>query len=202
MSEIFPVEVRAKAIAVFFAIAQSFGAFGPWLYGQLIGNGQDHFKLFIGYLIGAGVMIVGAVVEIFLGVDAEQKSLEDIALPLGAKGRPGTMASITGAPRAPAAQVIPSVPGPTLAEEMEERQRRRVGAGEETAPRLLTGDAVQCEAQALTAGCRRPFSLRTSRQSCSRTARASSSSTTWAAARFSSRCRSDDVPGMSSTVGA
>ena len=59
VSEIFPVEVRAKAIAVFFAIAQSFGAFGPWLYGELIGNGQDHFKLFIGYLIGAGVMVIG-----------------------------------------------------------------------------------------------------------------------------------------------
>ena len=57
VSEIFPVEVRAKAIAVFFAIAQSFGAFGPWLYGELIGNGQDHFRLFIGYLIGAGVMV-------------------------------------------------------------------------------------------------------------------------------------------------
>jgi len=40
--------VRAKAIAVFFAIAQSFGAFGPWLYGKLIGNGQDHTKLFWG----------------------------------------------------------------------------------------------------------------------------------------------------------
>jgi len=48
VSEIFPVEVRAKAIAVFFAIAQSFGAFGPWLYGKLIGNGQDHTKLFWG----------------------------------------------------------------------------------------------------------------------------------------------------------
>ncbi len=45
-------------------------------------NGQDHFKLFIGYLIGAGVMIIGGVVDIFLGVDAEQKSLEDIASPL------------------------------------------------------------------------------------------------------------------------
>ena len=54
VSEIFPIEVRAKAIAVFFAIAQSFGAMGPWLYGMLIGNGQDHNKLFLGYLIGAG----------------------------------------------------------------------------------------------------------------------------------------------------
>ena len=83
VSEIFPVEVRAKAITVFFAIAQSFGAFGPWLYGELIGNGQDHFRLFIGYLIGAGVMVLGGLVAIFFGVDAEQKSLEDIAQPLG-----------------------------------------------------------------------------------------------------------------------
>lgn len=78
VSEIFPVEVRANAIAVFFAIAQSFGVFGPWLYGELIGNGQDHFRLFIGYLIGAGVMLIGGVVAPFLGVDAEQRSLEDI----------------------------------------------------------------------------------------------------------------------------
>jgi MFS family permease len=42
VSEIFPVEVRAKAIAVFFAIAQSFGAFGPWFYGKMIGNGSNY----------------------------------------------------------------------------------------------------------------------------------------------------------------
>ena len=82
VSEIFPVEVRAKAIAVFFAIAQSFGAMGPWIYGLLIGTGQDHFKLFVGYLTGAGVMILGGVVDIFLGVAAEGQSLEDIASPL------------------------------------------------------------------------------------------------------------------------
>src|SRR6202041_1545501 len=70
VSEIFPVEVRAKAIAVFFAIAQTFGAMGPWLYGMLIGTGQDHFKLFVGYLIGASVMIFGGLVAIFFGVDA------------------------------------------------------------------------------------------------------------------------------------
>jgi MFS family permease len=103
VSEIFPVEVRAKAIAVFFAIAQSFGAFGPWLYGELIGNGQDHFKLFIGYMIGAGIMLIGGVVAIFLGIDAEQKSLEDIAQPLGA--RPSAhLSAVTGAPRSPAAR--------------------------------------------------------------------------------------------------
>ena len=58
VSEIFPVEVRAKAIAVFFAIAQTFGAMGPGST-DADRNGQDHAKLFIGYLIGAGVMVAG-----------------------------------------------------------------------------------------------------------------------------------------------
>jgi MFS family permease len=104
VSEIFPVEVRAKAIAVFFAIAQSFGAFGPWLYGELIGNGQDHFRLFIGYLIGAGVMVLGGIVAIFFGIDAEQKSLEDIAQPLSASRPSAHLSAMTGAPRPPAAR--------------------------------------------------------------------------------------------------
>jgi MFS family permease len=105
VSEIFPVEVRAKAIAVFFAIAQCFGAFGPWFYGQLIGNGTDHFKLFVGYLIGAGVMVVGAVVETVLGIDAEGRSLEDLASPLGASG-PGLLSNVSGSPRPPAARSV------------------------------------------------------------------------------------------------
>jgi MFS family permease len=100
VSEIFPVEVRAKAIAVFFAIAQSFGALGPWLYGQLIGTGQDHFRLFIGYLIGAAVMIVGGVVEMIIGVAAEGKSLEDVASPLSSTNDRST-ARPAPTPRAP-----------------------------------------------------------------------------------------------------
>jgi MFS family permease len=105
VSEIFPVEVRAKAIAVFFAIAQSFGALGPWLYGMLIGTGSDHYKLFIGYMIGAGVMILGGVVEIFLGVAAEGRSLEDISEPLSSFQAPSPhLSNVTGAPRPPAAR--------------------------------------------------------------------------------------------------
>ncbi len=105
VSEIFPVEVRAKAIAVFFAIAQTFGALGPWLYGLLIGNGQDHFKLFIGYLIGAGVMVIGGVVEILFGVAAEGKSLEDVASPLSSVSGPSPhLSNMTGAPRPPTAR--------------------------------------------------------------------------------------------------
>jgi MFS family permease len=89
VSEIFPLEVRAKAIAVFFAIAQCFGALGPVIYGALIGDGSNPFNLFIGYLIGAVVMIIGGLVTIAFGVAAEGKSLEDIAAPLAAR-RPGT----------------------------------------------------------------------------------------------------------------
>ncbi|HEX3307929.1 MAG TPA: MFS transporter [Streptosporangiaceae bacterium] len=86
VSEIFPLEVRAKAIAVFFAIAQCFGSLGSHLYGHLIGDGKDPNALYWGYLLGAGAMILGGVVAAFLAVDAEGKSLEDIAKPLGVIG--------------------------------------------------------------------------------------------------------------------
>jgi len=84
VSEIFPQEVRAKAIAVFFAIAQCFGAIGPILYGALIGDGDEPIRMFWGYLLAAGIMALGGLVEVFLGVDAERRSLEDIAAPLSA----------------------------------------------------------------------------------------------------------------------
>jgi MFS family permease len=98
VSEIFPLEVRAKAIAVFFAIAQCFGALGPVIYGSLIGDGSEPFTLFLGYLLGAGVMIVGGIVAAVLGVAAEGKSLEDIATPLSAR-RPGARAEGSARPR-------------------------------------------------------------------------------------------------------
>ncbi|HET9187184.1 MAG TPA: MFS transporter, partial [Acidothermaceae bacterium] len=100
VSEIFPLEIRAQSIAVFFAIAQCFGFLGPHIYGHLIGNGQDHFKLFVAYLIGAAVMVVGGVVEIFLGVAAERKSLEDVAHPISAVLRVPDLGMGRGAPGA------------------------------------------------------------------------------------------------------
>jgi MFS family permease len=87
VSEIFPIEVRAKAIAVFFAIAQGFGALGPIIYGSLIGDGKDPGKLFLGYLLGAAVMVIGGIVAAVLGVAAEGKSLEDVATPLSSSKR-------------------------------------------------------------------------------------------------------------------
>jgi MFS family permease len=96
VSEIFPLEVRAKAIAVFFAIAQCFGSLGSHLYGHLIGTGNDPNKLYIGYLIGAGAMILGGLSAIFFGVDAEGKSLEDVAKPLSVVAKPAEAIFRTG----------------------------------------------------------------------------------------------------------
>jgi MFS family permease len=81
VSEIFPMELRAQAIAVFFAIAQCFGALGPTIYGGFVASGKPS-ELMIGYLIGAGVMVVGAIAEIIFGIKAERTPLEDIANPL------------------------------------------------------------------------------------------------------------------------
>jgi MFS family permease len=88
VSEIFPLEVRAKAIAVFFAIAQCFGFLGTHLYGHLIGTGNDPNRLYWGYILGAVVMIIGGIVAVFFAVDAEGKSLEDVATPLSVVKKP------------------------------------------------------------------------------------------------------------------
>ena len=98
-SEVFPLEVRAKAIAVFFAIAQGFGSLGSHLYGHLIGDGSDPNKLYVGYLIGAGAMILGGVVAVFCAVDAEGKSLEDVARPLSVIAKPSEAIFRSGDPR-------------------------------------------------------------------------------------------------------
>src|SRR6201996_494310 len=95
-SEVFPLEVRAQSIAVFFAIAQCFGAFGSHWYGHLIGNGTDRNSLFVGYLVGAGAMILGGVIAIFFGVAAEGKALEDVARPLSVIGKPSEAIFRTG----------------------------------------------------------------------------------------------------------
>jgi MFS family permease len=84
VSEIFPMELRSQAIALFFAIAQVFGALGPTVFGSLIGD-QDHpnpGRLFIAYLISAAIMIVAGVIAAIFGVKAEGASLEDVAAPI------------------------------------------------------------------------------------------------------------------------
>jgi len=83
VSEIFPLEIRAMAIASFFVVAQGAGIVAPWLYGKLIESSAE--SVFYGYLLGAGLMVAGAVVELWLGVKAEGRPLESIATPLSAE---------------------------------------------------------------------------------------------------------------------
>jgi MFS family permease len=86
VSEIFPLEIRALAIAIFYAIGTLTGGVGaPLLFGWIIGTGSMT-ALFIGYLVAAALMILGAVVEAWIGVSAERRSLEHVAAPLSSKG--------------------------------------------------------------------------------------------------------------------
>ena len=86
VSEIFPLEIRAMAIAIFFAIGTLVGGVGaPILFGWIIGIGSST-ALFLGYLLAAALMIFGAAMEAWIGVPAERRSLEHIAAPLSSKG--------------------------------------------------------------------------------------------------------------------
>lgn len=82
VSEIFPMEIRAMAIAFFFIVAQGAGILAPWLYGKLIEGSAS--SIFFGYLLGGSLMLIGALVELLMGVKAERQSLESIATPLSA----------------------------------------------------------------------------------------------------------------------
>jgi MFS family permease len=85
VSEIFPLEIRALAIAVFYAIGTLAGGVGaPLLFGWIIGTGSST-ALFIGYLIGAALMILGGLTEAWIGVPAERRALEHIAAPLSSR---------------------------------------------------------------------------------------------------------------------
>ncbi len=85
VSEIFPLEIRALAIAIFYAIGTLAGGVGaPILFGWMIGTGSST-ALFAGYLVAAVLMIVGALTEIWIGVAAERRSLEHIAAPLSSR---------------------------------------------------------------------------------------------------------------------
>ncbi len=102
VSEIFPVEMRAQSISLIFAISQGFGALGSVLFGAIVAastrevtvNGKvsvvvDNLgPLAYGYVGAAGIMFIGGVVAWYLGVDAEGKSLEDIAPPISATETP------------------------------------------------------------------------------------------------------------------
>ncbi len=82
VSESFPLEARALAIALFYALGTATGGVvSPWLFGILIGTGERG-AVFAGYLFGAGLMIAAAITEFAIGVKAERRPLESVARPL------------------------------------------------------------------------------------------------------------------------
>lgn len=82
VSETFPLEIRALAIAFFYAIGTGIGGvMGPWLFGLLIESGS-RTSVFWGYAFGAALMIAAGLIALIFGVAAERKPLEEVARPL------------------------------------------------------------------------------------------------------------------------
>lgn len=87
VSEIFPLEIRALAIAFFYSLGTGAGGIAaPWLFGSLIGTGS-RAEVMYGYFGAAGLMLAAAVVEVFYGVKAERQGLEKVASPLSSEDR-------------------------------------------------------------------------------------------------------------------
>jgi MFS family permease len=101
VSEIFPMETRALAIAFFYAVGTAAGGItGPLLFGKLVESG-DAGQVFWGYMLGAVLMIAAGIVQAAIGVEAAQKDLEQIAKPLSAEAAEGEGEG-EGEPAAPA----------------------------------------------------------------------------------------------------
>ena len=85
VSEVFPMETRALAIAFFYAIGTLVGGVsGPLLFSSPVSSGKVSDTV-IAFSVGATLMILAGIVEIFLGVKAERNGLEEIANPLTAE---------------------------------------------------------------------------------------------------------------------
>ncbi len=85
VSETFPIEVRALTISFFFAVGTGLGGVAaPFVFGKLIESGS-RVSVFEGYAFAAAFMLVAAIVAALFAVDAERKSLEEVATPLSAK---------------------------------------------------------------------------------------------------------------------
>jgi MFS family permease len=86
VSEIFPLEIRALAIAIFYSMGTAVGGIAaPWFFGFLIDTGSRE-ALYFGYLLAATLMLCAAGTELWLGIAAERMSLEHIAKPLSVAG--------------------------------------------------------------------------------------------------------------------
>jgi MFS family permease len=98
VSEVFPMETRALAIAFFYAIGTAAGGItGPLLFSSLVSTGKVADTV-VAFVIGASLMILAGLVEVFLGVKAERKGLEEIASPLTATEEPPAVGAAMSRP--------------------------------------------------------------------------------------------------------
>ncbi|WP_098731659.1 MFS transporter [Brevibacterium epidermidis] len=133
VSEIFPMETRALAIAFFYAVGTAAGGIaGPLLFGGMIESG-DRSQVAWAFCIGAAVMALGGVAELLFGVKAEGADLEDIARPLTAEDAEGAESAAESgserterSDRAGSAAAAESSAGP---EAGSRRERLRPGPG-------------------------------------------------------------------------
>ena len=151
VSEIFPMETRALAIAFFYAVGTAVGGItGPLLFGKLIETGKET-NVFWGYILGATLMIAAGIVQAVLGIEAARRDLEDVAKPLSAEAAEGE-----GSPRR-AAGLRPSESGSYSPvqqsssrvpdEDIDEEVAALVDALREAAARLdrdVLGERVNC----------------------------------------------------------
>jgi MFS family permease len=96
VSEIFPMETRAMAIALFYACGTGVAIAAPWTFGKMIETGSVS-TVTTAFVIGGVIMAIGGVVEILIGVEAAGKALEAVAKPINAVRRREGTASATPA---------------------------------------------------------------------------------------------------------
>src|SRR5690606_8635266 len=85
VGESFPLEMRALSIALFYAFGTAVGGIaGPWIFGELIGTGERS-SIAWGYVFGSVLMLGAAMIQWRWGLDAERRSLEEIAAPLSSR---------------------------------------------------------------------------------------------------------------------
>jgi MFS family permease len=85
VSEVFPLEMRGLAIAVFYAVGTGAGGFAaPLLFGMLIETGS-HAAVAVGYAIGAVLVVIAGLLALAYAVNAERKPREEVAAPLGVR---------------------------------------------------------------------------------------------------------------------
>jgi MFS family permease len=157
VSEVFPMEIRGLAIALFYAVGTAVGGItGPLIFGSVIHSGNVDLVA-LGFFIGAAAMAVGGIAELVLGVRAEGKSLEHIANPL-TMDEAEAVASQQGAVKVDRDIGTPDTAASRAAHERHMRLARRTAEHAEHARYGLrrlrpgTGSAFYSPGQAGTAG--------------------------------------------------